>query len=154
MLCLLFLYFVANKSPLQGLIVPFENLCLDESLILFKGRLYWRHYNPKKAAKFGFKTFSLVDSRTGFILDSRIFSGKSDQREVNMGAFGHGGSMVLDFLRPHFFRSHTVFVDNFFSSPNLELKFVGRFVKTAKICHRWLKSSQRASYTHFHHTEF
>jgi len=115
----------------KGLIVPFENLCLDESLILFKGRLYWRQYNPKKAAKFGIKTFSLVDSKTGFILDSRIFSGKSDQRESNMGNFGHGGSMVLDFLRPHFFKSHTVFVDNFFSSPNLAFQLLQ---KGTKIC--------------------
>ena len=76
---------------------------LDESLILLKGRLFWRQYNPKKAFKFEVKTFSLVDSKTGFLIDSKIYSGKESFAEQPLNMFGQGGSLVLDFLKPYFF---------------------------------------------------
>ena len=44
--------------------------------------------------------------------------------------FGQGGSF-LDFLQPHFFKSHTVFLDNFFTSPNLAFELLS---KGTKLC--------------------
>jgi len=118
-------------SNFKSIFTPFENVGLDESLILFKGRLFWRQYNPKKASKFGVKTFSLVDSKTGFLIDSKIYSGKESSAEQPLNMFGQGGSLVLDFLQPHFFKSHTVFLDNFFTSPNLAFELL---LKGTKLC--------------------
>ena len=36
---------------------PFQNLCTDESLLLFKGRLSFKQYIPAKRSRFGIKTY-------------------------------------------------------------------------------------------------
>ena len=104
----------------------------DESFILFKGRLFWRQYNPKKVSKFGVKTFYFVDSKTGFLIDSKINSGKEcfpEQLEKKYawarGIIGSG------FFVASFFKSYTVFLDNFFTSPNLAFELLS---KGTKLC--------------------
>jgi len=38
---------------------PYEKLCIDESLLLFKGRCYFKQYIPSKRSRFGIKSFVL-----------------------------------------------------------------------------------------------
>lgn len=47
---------------------PFQNLCIDERLTLFKGRLSFIQYIPSKRHRFGIKSFVICDCETGYIL--------------------------------------------------------------------------------------
>ena len=44
-----------------------EEVCVDERMIGFKGRLNFIHYMPKKPTKWGMKAFVLADSCTGYM---------------------------------------------------------------------------------------
>jgi hypothetical protein len=43
---------------------PFQNICIDKSLTLFKGRLAFIQYIPSKKHRFGIKTFVICDCET------------------------------------------------------------------------------------------
>lgn len=40
------------KEKFQQFVIPYQNLCIDESLMLWKGRLAFKQYIPKKTAPF------------------------------------------------------------------------------------------------------
>jgi hypothetical protein len=50
-------------------IVLGEFLCIDETLLAFKGRLSFLQYNPKKRVRFGIKQFILCDCSLQFVVD-------------------------------------------------------------------------------------
>jgi len=56
---------------------PGEFLTLDESILLFKGRLGIKQYNPKKRARFGIKLFFLLDAATKYVLRVLPYQGKA-----------------------------------------------------------------------------
>lgn len=98
---------------------PFQNLCIDESLMLFKGRLSFKQYIPSKRHRFGIKFFVLCDCETGYILDFIIYCGKeSDIQEVEQEA-GISGNIVLTMMQPYLDSGHTLYTDNWYTSPIL-----------------------------------
>lgn len=68
---------------------PSETCCIDESLILFRGKLIMRQYIKSKPHKYGIKLFKLF-SKGGYTYNFKIYTGKNlDQ-----------GRSILD-SRPH-----------------------------------------------------
>ncbi|KAJ8736824.1 hypothetical protein PYW07_000095 [Mythimna separata] len=57
--------------------VPSQNICIDESLTLWKGNLKFRQYIKTKAAKFGVKTYELCESSTGYLWSFFVYLGKA-----------------------------------------------------------------------------
>jgi len=55
--------------------VPNRLIAIDESLLLWKGRLGWKQYIPKKRSRFGIKTFELCDSKTGYLWNYIVYTG-------------------------------------------------------------------------------
>ena len=56
---------------------PHRELSVDETMVKFNGRLFFKQYLPSKpSAKWGIKVFSLCDSATGFLLKFLIYTGK------------------------------------------------------------------------------
>ncbi|XP_017792480.1 PREDICTED: uncharacterized protein LOC108574407 [Habropoda laboriosa] len=47
--------------------VPGEQICVDKSIVKFKGRISFITYNPMKPTKWGIRVYTLADSNTGFI---------------------------------------------------------------------------------------
>jgi len=128
------------QNNFRAILNPSQYLCIDESLILFKGRLYWKQYNPKKSAKFGIKTFSIVDCKTGFILFSIVYSGKGHIFENSTKDFGQGGAMVLELLTPYLEKFHHVFIDNWFVSPNLAFTLLQKNTFMTGTCRKGRKN--------------
>lgn len=96
---------------------PGKNLCIDESLMLWKGRLKFKQYLPLKRHRFGIKFFELVDCETGFLLRFIIYTGAdTDYEKFDLGI---SGDIVVDFLTPYFNKGHVIFIDNWYSSPQL-----------------------------------
>lgn len=48
---------------------PFRNLCIDESLLLYKGHLGFKQFIPSKRSRFGIKMFLLCYCDTDYVLD-------------------------------------------------------------------------------------
>ena len=92
--------------------------CIDESLALWKGRLHFKQYIPSKRHKFGIKMFILCDCKTGFIIDFIVYSGS--QTKLNyQKQLGVTGSIVTTLLDRFLNKGHSLFVDNYYSSPTL-----------------------------------
>ena len=113
-------------SKFAGLYHPGQNLCLDELLLLFKGRLAFKQYIPSKRSRFGIKTFVLTDAATSYCLDFKIFSGKQDNEKKH--EFGKSGSIVMKLLKNYLGKNHLLYCDNWYTSPKLFLKLAEKGV--------------------------
>jgi len=64
------------NTKFQSLYLPGQNIAIDESLTLWRGRLSFRQYIPLKYSKFGIKTYELCESSLGYLWSFIIYSGK------------------------------------------------------------------------------
>lgn len=65
------------RSKFFTLFSPQQNLVIDESLILFRGRLAFKQYIKTKRHRSGIKLFVLCDCDSGAILDFILYTGAS-----------------------------------------------------------------------------
>ena len=106
------------REKFGSTLVPYRNLCVDESMMLWKGRLQFKQYIPSKLHRYGVKSFVLCDCRTGFVLDFIIYTGSEGQFEYKQ-QLGIAGSVVMTLMQPYLRKDHNLFMDNWFSSPVL-----------------------------------
>lgn len=59
-----FLEYVNKKF--SEVYVPKRDISIDESLMLYKGKLSWKQYIPTKRSRFGIKFYSLYESKSGY----------------------------------------------------------------------------------------
>jgi hypothetical protein len=71
----LVLYHLNKKS--QSLYLPGQNIAIDESLTLWRGRLSFRQYVSLKASKFGIKSYELCESSSGYLWSFIIYTDKT-----------------------------------------------------------------------------
>jgi len=95
---------------------PSEYLAVDEVIVKFKGRIVFKQYIPKKRKCFGIKMFKLCES-TGYTYDMNVYLGKNRQRAAQhltatRNTVAHLTRGVEGF-------GHKLYIDNFFSSPDL-----------------------------------
>lgn len=74
----------------------FENICIDESLMLFKGCISFRQYIPSKRHRFGIKFFVAVDCETGYVLDIMLYTGAATEINEYDAILGKSGNIVLE----------------------------------------------------------
>lgn len=99
---------------------PFGNLCIDESLLLYKGRLSFKQYIPSKRNRYGIKSFVLCDCKTGYVLNFIVYAGsESAIKTITEKSLGKAGEIVVTLLEPYLKKKHTLFVDNWYTSPVL-----------------------------------
>ena len=94
---------------------PSEYLAVDEVTVKFKGRIVFKKYIPKKPKHFGIKMFKLCDS-TGYIYDMNVYLGKDRQMVAHLTATH---ATVTNLTRDVEGFGHKLYMDNFFSSPDL-----------------------------------
>ncbi|XP_063974309.1 LOW QUALITY PROTEIN: piggyBac transposable element-derived protein 4-like [Diachasmimorpha longicaudata] len=98
---------------------PFQNLCIDESFLLYKGRLSFKQYIPAKRSRFGIKTYVLCDCKTSYVLDTIVYTGSDSHVTENTEEIGKTGNIVLTLLKPYLGKGRSLYVDNYYSSPVL-----------------------------------
>lgn len=98
---------------------PFENLAIDESLVLWKGRLSFKQFIKTKRHRFGIKIFVLCDVEADFILDIIIYTGSTTEYKKTDPSLGISVVVVNTLLKPYLNRGHKLFIDNWYSSPSL-----------------------------------
>lgn len=93
--------------------VPNKNVCVDEVMVPFKGRVHFKQYIKSKPHKWGVKLWALADSSSGYIQRFEMYTGKSDRGEL-----GLAHKVVLDLVNAAGLSKagYNLYVDNFFSS--------------------------------------
>ncbi|KAK7095548.1 hypothetical protein V1264_006938 [Littorina saxatilis] len=121
----------------QEVYEPRQAVCVDESLLLWKGRLIFRQYIPLKRARFGIKVYLCCESdgmargSGGYCYRFKVYAGKEDPvNEVQpvlqaVGADNPSMSasekMVLYLIAPLLHKGYHVYTDNWYSSLRLYL---------------------------------
>jgi hypothetical protein len=95
---------------------PTEHLAVDEITVLFKGRVVFKQYILKKHEHFGIKVYKLCDSK-GYMYNMRVYSGKDRTYATDTMAGTH--AIVAGLTRRFENVGHKLYMDNFFSSPDL-----------------------------------
>ena len=110
----------------QTLYLQNQNLAINESLTLWKGHLSIRQYLPLKASKLVIKTFKLCESRAEYVWCFLAYSytGKNTvlQSSLITPDTPKTAAVVLELLKLLFCHGHMLWIDNFFSSPELARK--------------------------------
>nr|XP_053642416.1 piggyBac transposable element-derived protein 4-like [Cherax quadricarinatus] len=110
--------FMYLKQKFSVYFYPFKNIVVDESLILFKGCLSFKQYIPSKHNCFGIKLFVMCDCESGPVLDVIVYTGKNtldDDRRM----LGISGDVVRRMMEPYLGKGHTLYTDNWYTSPML-----------------------------------
>lgn len=97
-----------------------ENIAIDESLMKFKGRMSCKQFNPLKRARFGIKFYKLCESASGYCYNFKIYSG-NDKTNPDYSA---SETVVMELLKSILNKGHTLYIDNWYSSPKLFLTLV------------------------------
>ena len=91
---------------------PSSFVCVDETLVGFRGRCPFRVYIPSKPHRYGIKIWSLCDNGTNYLCNLQVYLGKvGSTPEVHQGA-----RVVADLAEPLFGSGRNITVDNFFTS--------------------------------------
>lgn len=91
---------------------PGEELAIDESIVLSRGRSGIRQFLKGKRHKFGIKLYMLA-SPSGLSLKIHVYKGKRDQDE---GEKGHTDKVVIKLLENYLGSGRHVYMDNFYNS--------------------------------------
>jgi len=103
-----------NETMLE-LITPEKNLSIDESMMLWRGRLIFRQYIKNKRHKYGIKFYELC-THDGLVLSAEIYGGQGFNDENNLG---QTAAIVLKLMQPYLQKGYHVFTDNFYNSVSL-----------------------------------
>ncbi len=107
------------KENFRQNFIPFENLCIDESMVSFRGRVAFRQFIRTKRHRFGIKLFVLSDVETNYVLDFIVYVGKRTKITVTAPELKKSGAVITTLMQPYLNRGHKLFADNWYSSPLL-----------------------------------
>ena len=93
----------------QEVYTPERQLAIDATLIKFKGKLHFRQFIPIKPGRFGIKAFTLAESSSGYVLNSKIYTGK-ERNEVQRDL---GRKVVMSVFQPYLDKGYYAFMDNY-----------------------------------------
>jgi len=87
--------------------------------VLYKGRVAFQQYIPKKHKRFGTKIYKLCDS-LGYTYDMSMYLGKQRQHATAQITATHGTVLQLKIFRDNYFTSPTLFDDLFQQTMRVE----------------------------------
>lgn len=102
-------------------LIPEKNICIDESMVPFRGRLMFRQYIANKRHRYGVKIFKLC-SHDFYTLQYRIYSGK-DAADIGQSV---STKVVMELMEPYLDDRRCLFVDNWYTSNDLAEKLLDR----------------------------
>lgn len=109
---------------------PGRDLCVDESLVLYKGRLAFKQFIRSKRARFGIKLFELCTSN-GILLDFLVYHGKmrSELFQTPAQELLFSEQIPVTLLHNYLDKGHRLFIDNYYTSPALAQYLLDRSTK-------------------------
>jgi len=105
----------------QDVYHPDKELSIDESMVLWRGRLVFRQYIPGKKHKYGIKLYLLCEPY-GYVWNAKLYTGKSDP----IAGLGHGEAVVMKLMEKRLGVGHELYVDNFYTGISLAKELLKR----------------------------
>ena len=103
-----------------------RDLSFDESCCPYKGRVHFYCYNPSKPSKWHLKLFEVLDAMTGYVVGFDVYTGKNKTRcALNANVMDPDSTqttkVVVGLLQKCNLlgEGHHVYMDNYYSSPDL-----------------------------------
>jgi hypothetical protein len=93
-----------------------EHLAVEEVIVLYKGRVVFRQYIPKKHIRFGIRIYKLCDF-VSYTYDTSVYLGKQRQHATAQITATHG--TVLQVIRSVEGLGHKAFMENYFTTSAL-----------------------------------
>lgn len=106
------------KERCKSVLVPGQHICVDESLVLYKGRLSFKQYIRTKRARFGVKFYTCCTSG-GITLDYLIYHGGMGQDIQGLEEFSTTERIALSLVRDYMHQGRCVYLDNFYTTPKI-----------------------------------
>ncbi|CAH1960999.1 unnamed protein product [Acanthoscelides obtectus] len=102
--------------------VPEKSVCIDETLVPFRGRLSFRQYIKNKRFKFGIKLYKLC-CKDGYTYDIKVYCGKDKHSEKPATV-----STVLSLMEPLLDHGRILYTGNYYTSVSLAHELQKRVV--------------------------
>lgn len=99
---------------------PGESICIDETMVPFRGRLSFRQYIPGKRNKYGIKLFKLC-TKGGYTYRAKVYAGKEERAGRSVAS-----SVVLELMEKLLNTHRTLYTDNFYTSVELAHNLLDR----------------------------
>ncbi|XP_065658284.1 piggyBac transposable element-derived protein 4-like [Hydra vulgaris] len=100
------------NNTMDNIYCPNKNVLIDESIMLWKGRLVFRLYLKNKRHKYGIKFYDLCES-DGIALKVKIYSGETI---LGKHLLGQTGAIVVDLKQKFLGKGYHLYTDNFNNS--------------------------------------
>lgn len=110
------------NNKMKSIYYPNKKLSLDESMVLWRGRLVFRQYIQNKRHKYGIKLYMLTEPN-GLIIKFAIYTGVLD----DMGGKGHAANVVLHLMSDKLKNGHSLYMDNYYNSFDLANKLIQQY---------------------------
>lgn len=99
---------------------PTKNMSLDESMVLWRGRLVFRQYIKNKRHKYGVKLYMLTEP-TGLVQKVLIYSGQGTDTSPEMS---HTEYVVNKLMKNYLYKGRSLYMDNYYNSVHLAHKLL------------------------------
>lgn len=109
--------FINLIAPLfEANFLPGRELSINEAMIGYKGRIFFKQYMPTKPTKWGIKVWEMCDADTGYCVAFDIYTGRYScvNPEVSLGH-----DIVDKLAAPYYNQNRHLYFDRFFASPDL-----------------------------------
>lgn len=103
------------NNLMKTLVIPPKNLTIDETLVLWRGRLGFRQYIQGKRHKYGVKLYVLTDTN-GITQKMHMYCGVNDQE---LRGRGHADKVVMMLMEDYLNLGHSLYMDNYYNSVSL-----------------------------------
>ncbi|KAF7687854.1 PiggyBac transposable element-derived protein 4 [Cucumispora dikerogammari] len=97
------------NNKFNELYTPNQELAIDEGMCKYQGRFSFKTYMPAKPVKIGMKFYILADSKSGFVINFRLYTGKYFSLKET----------ICGLLTNHIGKNHTLYMDNYYNSVSL-----------------------------------
>ncbi|CAH1242242.1 STAT5B [Branchiostoma lanceolatum] len=105
---------------------PGRQICIVEGMVPFRGNIHFRTYNPDKPDKYGLKAYELCDSSNSYCCRFELYGGKGKEPSAE----GLTYDIVSRLMEPYVQTGHTLYCDNYYTSPQLFLDLSDANVNT------------------------
>ena len=122
-----------------------KKVSVDESLMKFRGRLSYIQFNPSKRARFGVKFYKLCESSSGYCYRFKIYVGKDKTPGTDVPA---SESVVMEIAQPILNKGYTLYLDNWYSSPQLFIKLLENGTNVVGTVRKYRKHMPKALVSH------
>lgn len=108
------------NNKMSSVYYPNKELSLDESMMLWRGRLAFRQYIKNKRHRYGIKLYMLTEP-DGTTLRFHVYTGAHD---VDLSGTGHASKVVQSLMEGKLNCGHSLYMDNFYNSVLLAKKLL------------------------------